>query len=71
MALSSKMRSSIAAALTGAAGFLRGKLGRSLTIRHVPSLEFYHDDSLRRGAELTALIDEAVAQDTAKGESGS
>ena len=56
----------VADALERAAGHLRGRLGRALTIHHVPALKFFHDDSLRRGAELTALIDEAVAEDTAR-----
>ena len=50
-------------ALTGAAGLIRGRLGRTMHIRQVPALHFRHDESLARGAKLSALIDEAVASD--------
>lgn len=46
-------------ALERASGFLRGKLGRTLEIRHVPELRFVHDDSIARGAALGRLIDSA------------
>jgi ribosome-binding factor A len=49
--------------LQAAAGMLRGRLGRSMKIRQVPELHFRHDESLERGARLTALIDDAVADD--------
>ncbi len=49
--------------LQAAAGMLRGRLGRAMKIRHVPELHFRHDESLERGARLSALIDEAVASD--------
>lgn len=53
-------------ALTGAAGLIRGRLGRAMHIRQVPALHFRHDESLARGARLSALIDEAVASDRAR-----
>ena len=43
--------------LQRASGFLRGRLGKSLEIRHVPELRFVHDDSIAHGAELNRLID--------------
>ncbi len=49
--------------LQAAAGMLRGRLGRAMKIRQVPELHFRHDESLERGARLSALIDEAVASD--------
>lgn len=52
-----------AVALAGAAGLIRGKLGRSMYIRHVPALHFRHDESLERGARLSDLINRAVASD--------
>ena len=52
------------AALERAAGFLRRRLARALSIRAVPELRFRHDDSVERGARLSALIDEAVATNT-------
>ena len=42
-----------------ASGFLRGRLGKELDIRHVPDLRFAHDDSIAHGAELSRLIDSA------------
>ena len=53
-------------ALTGASGLIRGRLGRAMHIRQVPALHFRHDESLARGARLSALIDEAVASDRAR-----
>lgn len=53
--------------LNGAAGFLRRELGRRMKLRSVPALHFFHDVSFDRGAELTRLIDNAVAQDRERG----
>ncbi len=50
--------------LQRASGFLRGKLGRALEIRHVPELRFLHDDSVAHGIEISRLIDEANQADT-------
>jgi ribosome-binding factor A len=47
--------------LNEAAGFLRSELGRGLKVRKVPHLRFHYDDSLRRGAEINALIHQALA----------
>ncbi|MDR2186423.1 MAG: 30S ribosome-binding factor RbfA [Azonexus sp.] len=47
--------------LKRAAGFLRRELGRRIHIHTLPELHFIHDDSIARGASLSALIDEAVA----------
>ena len=38
--------------LEKAAGFLRGKLGRAIKVRHVPELRFVHDDSAAEGAAI-------------------
>lgn len=53
----------IQAGLSRAAGFLRGEVGRRLSLRHAPRLEFQFDTSIERAAELTQLIDQAVRQD--------
>ncbi len=45
--------------LQRASGFLRGKLGSALKIRHVPELRFLHDDSIAHGIEISRLIDDA------------
>ncbi|CAN5264647.1 30S ribosome-binding factor RbfA [soil metagenome] len=47
--------------LTAASGFIRGQLGRRLTIHTLPELHFVHDTSTARGMELSRLIDEANA----------
>lgn len=49
------------AGLRAAAGFIRGQLGRRLTIHTIPELHFVHDRSTARGMELSKLIDEANA----------
>jgi ribosome-binding factor A len=51
--------------LNSASGFLRQQLARRLTIRTVPQLHFDVDQSIERGARLSKLINEAVAEDAA------
>src|SRR5690606_5721738 len=50
--------------LKDASGFLRMMLGKAMQLRTVPQLHFNHDASVRRGAELSALIERAVAEDS-------
>jgi ribosome-binding factor A len=52
-------------ALTHAASFLRGELGRRLSLRYAPRLSFVFDDGIAGAARLTNLIDRAVAADRA------
>jgi len=55
-----------AAALQGlakAAGFLRSELAHRMKMRTVPRLNFHYDESVERGAHLSKLIDDAVAED--------
>lgn len=47
--------------LQAAAGFIRGQLGRRLTIHTTPEVHFVHDRSTARGIEMSRLIDEANA----------
>lgn len=47
--------------LSKAAGFIRGQLGRRLSIHTLPELHFVHDTSTARGIELSRLIDAANA----------
>ena len=49
--------------LNDVAGYLRSLLGRAMRLRTVPELQFVYDASVRRGAELSALIERAVAED--------
>ena len=45
--------------LQRAAGFLRGRLGNSLTVRHIPELRFAHDDSAAISDQISRLIEAA------------
>ena len=49
--------------LDRASGFLRGRLGREIKIRHVPELRFIHDDSAAEGQRISDLIDHARSND--------
>ena len=51
-------------ALKNAAGFLRRKLAPRLNTRSVPQLRFFYDDSIERGAHMSALIADAMATNT-------
>lgn len=52
-------------ALNRAASFLRTHVGNALTMRSVPKIEFYYDESAVRGQQLSNLIDKAIAADKA------
>ena len=47
--------------LQKASGFLRRELGKRISIHMTPQLHFVFDQSLERGAELSKLIQTAVA----------
>jgi ribosome-binding factor A len=49
--------------LNRAAGFLRGAIGRALSLRHAPKLEFLYDQQIENADKLTRLIDAAVKSD--------
>ncbi|MCC7091500.1 MAG: 30S ribosome-binding factor RbfA [Nitrosomonas sp.] len=51
--------------LEHAKGFLRSNLSHRMKLRITPELHFVYDESVERGARLSKLIDNAVAQDTA------
>ena len=54
----------LSAVMTGlekASGFLRRELGKRISIHTTPQLHFVFDHSLERGADLSKLIQEAVA----------
>ncbi len=59
-------QAAIQQALEKAGGFLRHALGERVVMRSLPHLKFVYDDSIRRGATLSSLIDEAVAADRKK-----
>ena len=47
--------------LQKASGFLRRELGKRISIHMTPQLHFVFDQSLERGADLSKLIQEAIA----------
>jgi len=44
-------------ALSAAAGWLRGELGRSLQLRYTPGLQFVADLSMETGSRIDSLLD--------------
>ena len=56
--------------LNSAAGFLRMQLAKEMKLRSVPQLHFHYDESVSRGAHLSALIERAVAEDNLHPEDG-
>ena len=44
--------------LTNASGFIRGSLGKSLDLRHIPVLEFVLDETPKHVAKINKIIDE-------------
>jgi ribosome-binding factor A len=49
-----------------ASGFLRGELGRALSLRHAPKLEFIYDRQIENADKLPRLLDGAVKSDQRK-----
>lgn len=54
------------AKLQDAKSFVRGLLGRRIRMRNVPAVHFFKDSSIREGARISALVNQAVASDKAK-----
>ncbi len=52
--------------LQKAAGFLRHELGQMMSIRNIPQLHFFYDESIEQGSRLESLIEEAVSSDRKK-----
>ena len=50
------------AGLQRAAGFLRSRLARRLSIYTIPELRFVYDESVERGDRLSRLIDSVIAK---------
>ncbi len=59
-------RADVVTRLNRLAPEFRRLLGRRLHIRTVPRLTFVYDEVVERGAQLSALIDSAVAADKAR-----
>ena len=52
--------------LKSAAGYLRRELGRELTLRYTPELQFVADDSIERGVRMVSMIDQILEGDGEK-----
>jgi ribosome-binding factor A len=52
--------------LNRVAGFLRSQLLKRMRTRVIPQLQFLHDTTAEKGAQLSALIDAAVREDLDK-----
>ena len=52
--------------LKSAAGYLRRELGRALTLRYTPELQFMADDSIERGVRMVSMIDRILEEDEEK-----
>ena len=44
--------------LRSAQGFLQGRIGGELRLKHTPTLSFFHDDTAERAQRLERLMDE-------------
>lgn len=53
----------VTAGLTSAKGFIRSHLARELGMRHVPELEFCHDLTISRMAEMDKIFHEIAEED--------
>ncbi|HET20241.1 MAG TPA: 30S ribosome-binding factor RbfA [Chromatiales bacterium] len=51
--------------LSGVAPHLRSLLGRLMRLRITPQLHFVYDESIERGAHMSAVISAALARDAA------
>ena len=52
--------------LKSAAGYLRRELGRALTLRYTPELQFMADDSIERGVRMVSMIARILEEDEEK-----
>lgn len=58
----------VTAGLTSAKGFIRSHLARVLGMRHMPDLEFKHDLTINRMAEMDKIFHEIAAEDDSTSE---
>ena len=52
----------IVKALNKVSKFLRGRLGRHITMKFTPDLKFFHDDSFNNAARINSLFDNPRVQ---------
>ena len=53
----------VTAGLNSARGFIRSHLARQLGMRYVPDIEFRHDQTIERMAEMDKLFQEIASED--------
>jgi ribosome-binding factor A len=61
-----KARKDELTALRGAAGHLRGELGRRKIFNSVPELSFKYDDALERGSHMFEVLERIKQEDAAR-----
>jgi ribosome-binding factor A len=49
--------------LAAASGYLRRGLGERLTLRYIPQLSFFRDDSIEYGSRILEMIDDVAPKD--------
>lgn len=54
--------------LESAKGFIKREIGRTLSLRYMPDLQFRHDPSLARGEEMDRLIESLNLPEEKEGE---
>lgn len=54
--------------LSNAAGFLRSQLAKAIRMRSVPHLRFFYDKSIKEGAKMSGLIEQAISSNQNKEE---
>ena len=59
----------LSGAFSSAAGFMRSKLAKQLTVRRVPELRFELDETTRKANSMERLIAEARSRDSDHGDS--
>lgn len=51
-------------ALNSASGFIHRNLGKRVSLRRIPSIEFHIDKSIAKGEEMLRFMDDLFARDT-------
>jgi ribosome-binding factor A len=62
--LEERDRKKILAALSKAAGFVRGELGRRLSLRYTPEVSFFPDDPFRKTQHVLELLEDLKKEGT-------
>ncbi len=54
--------------LKSSAGFIRGQIARRMNLRITPEITFVHDNSIKHGAHIGALLEKITFSDSFEGE---